>query len=114
MARGFEKNAIKILKKKKNLRIIDITNYKYKRVPSIKTFDGSFLVQKKDQIIFEKQKLKCVTKLKPSNKELAEIKFAFNISKFVKSNAIIYGFFNFILMSWRISYFYNNIIFIVT
>ena len=28
MAKGFEKNALKILKKKKNMRIIDISNFK--------------------------------------------------------------------------------------
>ena len=37
----------------------------------------------------DKKKLKCVTKLKPSKKELAEIHFAFNVCKHVKSNAII-------------------------
>ena len=89
LAKGFDKESLKILKKKKNLRIIDISKYKSKNLSTIKSFDGSFLIQKKDQIIFEKQKLKCVTKLKPSKKELAEIKFAFNISKFVKSNAIV-------------------------
>ena len=30
-----------------------------------------------------------MTKLKPNKKELAEIEFAFNIIKYVKSNAII-------------------------
>ena len=33
--------------------------------------------------------MNCVTKLKPSKKELAEIQFAFNICKHVKSNAIV-------------------------
>ena len=32
-----------------------------------------------------------MTKLKPSKKELDEIEFAFNISKYVKSNAIVLG-----------------------
>ena len=89
LAKGFDKMALKILKKKKNLRIIDITTYKYKKVPSIKTFDGSFLIQNRDDLIFDKKKLKCVTKLKPNKKELAEAQFAFKISKYVKSNAIV-------------------------
>ena len=89
LAKGFDKESLKILKKKKNLRIIDISKYKSKNVSTVKSFDGSFLIQKKDEIIFDKQNLKFVTKLKPSKKELAEIKFAFNISKFVKSNAIV-------------------------
>ena len=37
----------------------------------------------------DKKKLKCVTKLKPNKKELAEIEFAFNTCKYVKSNAIV-------------------------
>ncbi len=55
----------------------------------MKSFDGSFLLQTKDLIVLDKKKLKCVTKLKPNKKELAEIQFAFNVCKHVKSNAIV-------------------------
>ena len=55
----------------------------------MKTFDGSFLIQEKDKSIFNKKSLKFVTKNKPSLRELKEIEFAFNISKYVKSNAIV-------------------------
>ena len=89
LAKGFDKESLKILKKKKNLRIIDISNFKLKNLSSVKTFDGSFLVQNKDNIVIDKKKLKCVTKLKPNKKELNEIQFAFNICKHVKSNAIV-------------------------
>ena len=89
IAEGFNKESLKILQKKKNLRIIDISNFKPKNLTSIKSFDGSFLVQTKDLIVIDKKKLKCVTKLKPNRKDLAEIEFAFNICKHVKSNAIV-------------------------
>ena len=89
LAKGFDKDSLKILKRKKNLRIIDISNFILKDLSSIKTFDGSFLIQSKDKIVFDKKKLRCVTKLKPSKKELTEIRFAFNICKHVKSNAIV-------------------------
>ena len=89
LAKGFDSNSLKILKKKKNLRLIDISKYKLKNIFSIKTFDRSFLIQNKDKIVFDEKKMKCVTKLKPSKKELSEIKFAFNICKHVKSNAIV-------------------------
>ena len=89
MAKGFDKESLKILKKKKNLRIIDISNFKFKNLTSVKSFDGSFLLQTKDNVVMDKKKLKCVTKLKPNKKELAEILFAFNISKHIKSNAIV-------------------------
>jgi phosphoribosylaminoimidazolecarboxamide formyltransferase / IMP cyclohydrolase len=89
LARDFDKESLEILKKKKNLRIIDISNFKLKNLTSVKSFEGSFLLQTKDNIIIDKKKLKCVTKLKPSAKELAEIQFAFNVCKHVKSNAIV-------------------------
>ena len=89
LAKGFNNESLKILKKKKNLRIIDISNFKIKNLTSIKFFEGSFLMQSKDKIILDKKKLKCVTKLKPTKKEIAEIQFAFNVCKYVKSNAIV-------------------------
>ena len=89
LAQGFDKESLKILKNRKNLRIIDISNFKIKNNTVIKSFDGSFLLQSKDDINIDKKKLKCVTKLKPSKKDLAEIKFAYNICKHVKSNAIV-------------------------
>ncbi len=89
LSRGFDKDSLKILKRKKNLRIIDISKFRYKNYMSIKSFDGSFLIQNRNNKIVKKNELKCVTKLKPSRQELAEIEFAFNICKYVKSNAII-------------------------
>ena len=89
LANGFDKESLKILKKRKNLRIIDISKYKIKNLTSVKSFDGSFLLQSKNNIIIDKKKLKCVTKLKPKKKEMAEIQFAYNICKHVKSNAIV-------------------------
>ena len=89
LAKGFDKESLKILKRKKNLRIIDITNFKLKSLTSVKSYDGSFLVQSKDNVIIDRKKLRCVTKLRPNKRDLAEIEFAFNICKYVKSNAIV-------------------------
>ena len=71
------------------MRIIDISKFKYESRTLSKFFDNSFLLQEKDKLIFHKSKLKCVTKNKPSNKELQDIEFAFKICKYVKSNAIV-------------------------
>ena len=89
LAKGFEVNALKILKKKKNLRIIDISKFKQNNKTTLKTFDNSFLLQEKDEKIFNDKDLKFVTKNKPTKSELKDIKFAFNVSKYVKSNAIV-------------------------
>ena len=89
LAKGFDKESLEILRRKKNLRIINISNFKQSNLISVKFFDRSFLLQNKDNIVLDKKKLKCVTKLKPKKKELAEIQFAFNVCKHVKSNAIV-------------------------
>ncbi|MDC0513764.1 bifunctional phosphoribosylaminoimidazolecarboxamide formyltransferase/IMP cyclohydrolase [Pelagibacteraceae bacterium] len=88
LAKGFDKEALKILNKKKNLRIIDISKYSQKNQTIVKTFENSFMIQDKDKSIFNKKDLKFVTKKKPTRQELKEIEFAFNISKYIKSNAI--------------------------
>ncbi len=89
LAKGFENEALQILKRKKNLRIIDISKYKQKNQITAKLYDGSFLLQDKDASIFNRKNLKFVTKRKPSKNEINELLFAFNICKYVKSNAIV-------------------------
>ena len=89
LARGFDKGSLKIFKKKKNMRVIDISKYCNESKTSVKFFDNSFLLQDKDDLVFHKKKLKCVTKNKPSEKELKDIEFAFRACKYVKSNAIV-------------------------
>ena len=49
---------------------------------------NSILVQDSDDVLFNK-KLRIVTKKRPSIQQLDSLKFAFNICKFVKSNAIV-------------------------
>ena len=89
LAKGFNEDALNILKKKKNLRIIDISKYRQKNQTMVTSFDNSFLIQEKDKSILDKNNLKFVTKNKPTLKELKDIEFAYNISKYVKSNAIV-------------------------
>ena len=89
LAKGFDKNTLRILKKKKNMRIIDISKFSYESKTTCRFFDNSFLLQEKDDLIFQKKKLRCVTRNKPSRKELKDIEFAFRVCKYVKSNAIV-------------------------
>ena len=89
LAKGFKKEALKILKKKKNMRIIDISKVNFNSDTTTKFFDNSFLIQEKDNTVFEKKRLRFVTKAKPSKREIQEMEFAFRICKYVKSNAIV-------------------------
>ncbi len=89
LAKGFDKKALKILKKKKNMRVIDISKISYNSDTTTKIFDDSFLLQEKDKTVFDRKKLKFVTKIKPTKSEIKDIEFAFRICKYVKSNAIV-------------------------
>ncbi len=89
LAKGFDKNALKILKKKTKMRIIDISDIKNYKKTSIKFFGKSFLLQNENNIILNKKKLKFVSKIKPNTREIKEIDFAFKVCKYVKSNAIV-------------------------
>ena len=70
LAKAFDAQALRILKRKKNLRIIDISNFKDKNNSDVKLFNGSFLLQDKDNIIFNKKDLKFVTKTNHQKKKL--------------------------------------------
>ena len=89
LAKGFDRQALKILKMKKNMRVIDISKFNYQSPTNVKFFDNSFLLQEKDNLVFDKKKLKCVTRNKPSIKEMKDIEFAYKVCKYVKSNAIV-------------------------
>ena len=89
VANGFEKDALKILKKKKNLRIIDSTNFIADEVLRLNSIDHSMLIQSEDKKIFSKKNFKIVSKKKPNKLQYDNLIFAFNICRYVKSNAIV-------------------------
>ncbi len=86
---GFDNAAIKILKTKKNLRLIDSTNYIQEEFFKFISFDRNILIQSEDSKFFSNKNLKIVSKKKPTSKQLRDLIFAFNICRFVKSNAIV-------------------------
>ena len=89
IANEFEKDALKILKKKKNVRLIDASNFHNKGDSNILFYKKSFLYQDSDDLIISKKNLKVVSKKKPSKYEIENLIFAFNICRYVKSNAIV-------------------------
>jgi phosphoribosylaminoimidazolecarboxamide formyltransferase/IMP cyclohydrolase len=89
VANGFEKDALKILKKRKNLRIIDSTNFIVDEVLRLNSIDHSMLIQSEDKKIFSKKNFSIVSKKKPNKLQYDNLIFAFNICRYVKSNAIV-------------------------
>ncbi len=89
IANGFDDKAIKILKKKKNLRIIDAKNYLLKENTKFLSFNEEVLIQSEDTKKFDTKNFRIVSKKKPSLKQFKNLIFAFNVCRYVKSNAIV-------------------------
>lgn len=89
IAKSFSKKSLEIFEKKKNLRLISLENINEQDNLSYTFLGDNFLLQDKDQIEINKKELKFVTKIKPSDKDLDNLIFAFKVCKFVKSNAIV-------------------------
>ncbi len=81
-----------IVAAKKNLRLLVTGGLADPRAPglAVKTVAGGLLVQSRDNGVVDDLDLKVVTKRAPSEKEMADLVFAFRVAKHVKSNAIVY------------------------
>ena len=86
---GFNKDAIKLLSKKKNLRLIDASKINLREIQNFSSNLNSILIQSSDNKIFKKEDFKVVSKRKPSKNIFKNLIFAFNVCRFVKSNAIV-------------------------
>ena len=89
IANSFDNEALKILKKRKNLRLIDATDFKMKDLMRFNSANESILTQSEDIEKFNIKEFKIVSKKKPNKSQLKNLIFAFNICRYVKSNAIV-------------------------
>ena len=89
VAKDFDTDALSILKRKKNLRVIK-NNQKYDFSDIVfNSLSKNLIFQNSDNDNFSKKNFKVVSKKKPNKKTLNDLIFAFNICRFVKSNAIV-------------------------
>ena len=86
MATDFDEDALEILRKKKNLRIIKIKNAVTDKQAWVK-IDGGMLVQSADGQFSEDIKL--VTETPPTEEQKKALLFSQRVVKYVKSNAIV-------------------------
>lgn len=93
IAPSFSDEALAILEKKKNIRLLELPNIS-KKPDAETTFDmkkvlGGLLVQQIDSELYHPEELKCVTERKPTDKEMEDLNFAWKVVKHTKSNAIV-------------------------
>ncbi len=89
IANDFDKDALKILKKKKNLRIINAKNLNNQKFDNFISNFNSVLFQSSDNRYFDNKNFKIVSKKKPTKIQMKDLIFAFNVCRNVKSNAIV-------------------------
>ncbi len=92
IAPAIEIDAGAMLGSRKNLRLLITDGMPDPREAglSARTVSGGLLVQSRDNAVIDDMDLKMVTRRTPTDKELADLKIAFKVAKYVKSNAIVY------------------------
>ena len=85
--------AVAIFAAKKNLRLLTAGGLPDPKAQGaiVRSLAGGLLVQSRDNGVVTAADLKVVSKRRPSDRELADLLFAFKVAKHVKSNAVVYA-----------------------
>ena len=92
IAPDFDADALEILKKKANIRILrlpEITKPNTKDMLDMKRVAGGLLIQERDIGVYDDAELKVVTEKAPTVEQMIDLKFAMKVVKHTKSNAIV-------------------------
>lgn len=93
VAPSYSTEALKILREKKNIRLLQLENIEVKQPDTaydLKKVSGGLLVQTIDNVLYEGE-LEVVTDRKPTPEEMEDLKFTWKIVKYAKSNGIAIG-----------------------
>ena len=86
-APDFDDDALEVLRKKKNLRVLKLKNLEAREAKyDIKYLEGKVLVQDLNTKMFDE--LKVVTNAAPTKEQISDMEFGMKVVKYVKSNAI--------------------------
>ena len=88
-APGFSEDALRILRDKKNLRLLKVAGGSAETV--VKSISGGFLAQTPDVHRLSRAETQVKTKRAPTDSEWSALEFGWKVSKHVKSNAIVYA-----------------------
>ena len=91
IAPDYEDGALDYARKKANVRVLRIPHGDGRNNMDVKRVGSGLLMQTSDIREVTRDELKVATKLAPSDKQLADLLFAWRVAKYVKSNAIVYA-----------------------
>ena len=89
VAPGYEPEALEILKKRRNLRVLEASPEEGGLPYDLRPLSGGLLVQSQDASDDDPAQWNTVTKRAPTQREAYDLSFAWKVAKHVKSNAIV-------------------------
>ncbi len=90
IAPGFTGGALAVLASKVNVRVLEIALSAHSNPHDSKRVGGGLLMQTPDAKNVAAKEVKIVTRAQPSQSQLQDLLFAWRVTKYVKSNAIVF------------------------
>jgi phosphoribosylaminoimidazolecarboxamide formyltransferase / IMP cyclohydrolase len=92
-APAIDAEALRVLSAKPDIRVLALGERSGESGEDyeLRTLNGAVLVQDRDEGTLDPGALRVVTQRAPSARELEDLRFAWQVAKFVKSNAIVYA-----------------------
>ncbi len=92
IAPEIEKDALDVCARRENVRVLETGGLESSGLHrEYRSVNGGLLVQTRDEGMVAKDALKIVTNRQPTSEELDDLLFAWQVCKYVKSNAIVYA-----------------------
>ncbi len=91
LAPSFSEEALELLKKKKNRRLVKIKAFNSTNHLTYRSIFGGAVAQEQNRLDVNENNLNIATKRKPTEKEMADLRFAWKVVKHIKSNGIVYA-----------------------
>jgi phosphoribosylaminoimidazolecarboxamide formyltransferase / IMP cyclohydrolase len=91
VAPGYTPDARATIAGRKNVRVLELARpVAHDGEIDVKRIGGGFLVQSADTLAIDRDGLEVVTRVRPTDAQMADLLFAWRVAWFVKSNAIVY------------------------
>lgn len=89
IAPAYEPAALAAFARRPNLRVLEAGGLPHRDPVEVKTVSGGLLVQESDTVDLNADGLTVVTPRRPTPEDMADLRFAWKVVKWVKSNAIV-------------------------
>jgi len=90
LAPEYSSQAMAVFAAKKNVRLLQVPLGDGRNAFDVKRVGGGWLVQNPDDFLVDDAEFRVVTRLQPTEAQINDLRFAWKVAKYVKSNAIVF------------------------